>query len=242
MNKFNQVTPQVQVPPPPSYAEKSFLHTVPAAVQVPALQSLLISVAIGLLSFIVQARLGAILSDAFLNSVIGTIIMFILIYVFLLRHWFALTIERAFDIDIPGLGEERKPVETVIKVNKITPDRHWQQTRYDFAVAPDLLLRFFIDTLSGRRSISRRSWTTPKMQNGFSQGDWKKFQDQLIKWQWVENSGAGLDYTDDGWDQAFEYVRAHSPADAVEIERILGHQPTNQPTNQAETGEEGEGE
>jgi uncharacterized membrane protein YhaH (DUF805 family) len=242
MNKFNQTTPQVQVPPPPSYAEKSFLHTVPAAVVVPALQSLVISVAIGAVSFMLQVRFGAILSDAAWNSVIGTGIMFVLVFVFSLRHWFALTIERAFDIDIPGLGEDRRPVETVIKVNKVTPDRHWQQTRYDFAVEPELLLRFFIQTLSGRKKISRRSWTAPKMQDGFSQGDWKKFQDQLIKWQWVENSGAGLDYTDDGWDQAFEYVRATSPSDAVEIERILGHQPTNQPTNQAGTREEGEGE
>jgi ABC-type glycerol-3-phosphate transport system permease component len=60
MNRFTQSTPQVQLPQPSSYAEKSFLHTTGAAVVVPFWQSVIISIAIGLVVFVLSLRFGSI--------------------------------------------------------------------------------------------------------------------------------------------------------------------------------------
>jgi hypothetical protein len=209
MNKYHSVAPQVQVPPPPSYAEKSFLHTVPAAVVVPFWQSVIISGAIGLASFVLQLRFNAIWSDALLNSATGTIVVFILTFVFLLRHWFALTIERALDIDIPGLGEEKpKPQEVWIK--KVSPDGRYQAELRTFHISDEKMLRFARGMVEGL-PLSRRYWT----KHGFTDGEYRLFQSDNIKfglWEAAgEGSNAGFILTEEGIDFYEGYAARYSP-------------------------------
>lgn len=159
MNKFNQVAPQVQVPTPPSYAEKSFLHTIGAAVVVPFWQSVAISVAVGIAAFILLIRFGSPWKDAGVNTLTIMALMFLGTLIFLMRHWFFLTIERTFDIDIPGVGEEpEKPKVTRIQIDELTPAGHIRQAKMIDLPATEEELKTLFSGLKAGRPFSEREW------------------------------------------------------------------------------------
>lgn len=206
MNKFQQTNPQVQMPPPPSYAEKSFLHTTGAAVVVPFWQSVIIALVVGLLAFFIQVRLGSYISNAAWNSLIVSTIVFLLMFVYLLRHWFALTIEKSLNIDIPGLGYEppkSKPAEVWVK--KINPDGAYQADLRTFSISEEKLLRFAQAMVHGL-PISRRYWMT----HGFTDGEYRKFQAENIRmgyWETAgEGSNAGFILTEEGEEFYYGYA------------------------------------
>lgn len=159
MNKFNQTAPQVQVPTPPSYAEKSFLHTLGAAVVVPFWQSVAISLAVGLVSLIVMIRFGSYWSDAALNAVTIAALVFLFSLLFLLRHWFFLTVEKTFDIDIPGVGEEKTPPKvTRIQIDEVTKAGHIRSAKMFNLPATEEELKTLGSGLMAGRPFSEREW------------------------------------------------------------------------------------
>jgi uncharacterized membrane protein YhaH (DUF805 family) len=181
MNRFTQSTPQVQLPQPSSYAEKSFLHTTGAAVVVPFWQSVIISIAIGLVVFVLSLRFGSILIDAAMNAATVTVVMFVLSFVYLLRHWFALTIEKALNIDIPGLGmEPEKPAPIHYTVNTFNREGHMTgQSQYTFkSVTEEQISAFCHKTRKMGFPISRRKWE----ETGIIPGDtYRTFYGELVK-------------------------------------------------------------
>lgn len=214
MNKFTQTTPQVQLPPAPSYAEKSFLHTTGAAVVVPFWQALIISLAVGVVAFILFMRFDFYLTDAAWNALTITVIVFLLTFIFLLRHWFALTIEKAFDIDIPGLGmepAEEAPKTTEVWVKKVNPGGHYQADLRTFHVSDDKLLLFARGMVNGL-PISRRKWVGP---GKFTDGEYRQFQSDNIKMGYWESAGegsnAGFVLTAEGEDFYYGYAGSQSP-------------------------------
>ena len=238
MNKFRQTAPQVQLPPPPSYAEKSFLHTVPAAVAVPFWQSVIIACSVGLVTFILQMRFSAILIDAFWNTVTVTVVVFLLSFVFLLRHWFALTIEKVFDIDIPGMGEE-KISRTEVWIKRDNGNR---ASLARFPISDELVTKFFVSTLRGK-PISRRQWT-PKKSGGMSQNEWEGFWGEMVAQGLGEEVGDTNRLTPDGEVFGRQWIASHAPhsplyPDVPENHRAYTNQP---PTNHPEWAEILEGE
>jgi hypothetical protein len=218
MGKYTQTTPQVQLPPVPSYAEKSFLHTTGAAVAVPFQQAAIISLAVGVASFILWVRYGAYWSDAALNALTVTVIVFLLAFIYLLRHWFALTIEKTFDIDIPGLGDE--PVKTApaeVWVKKINSGGSYQADLRTFHISEDKLMTFAKAMVNGL-PISRRYW----MKHGFSDGEYRQFQSDNIKfgfWEAAgEGSNAGFVLTDEGESFYYGYAGVSPTPDEGEDE------------------------
>jgi hypothetical protein len=181
MNRFTQSTPQVQLPPPSSYAEKSFLHTTGAAVVVPFWQSVIFSIAVGFVAFVFFLRFGSILTDAALNTVTVMAVTFLLSFVYLLRHWFALTIEKTFDIDIPGLGmEPEKPAPIHYTVNTFNKEGHMTgQSQYTFTSVTDEQIHTFCHkTRKMGFPISRRKWE----ETGIISGDaYRAFYGELVK-------------------------------------------------------------
>lgn len=229
MNKFTQSTPQVQLPPQ-SYAEKSFLHTTGAAVVVPFWQSVIISIAIGLVAFVLFLRFGSYLSDAAMNALTVMAIMFLVSFVYLLRHWFALTIEKAFDIDIPGLGDEpvkTKPAEVWVK--KINAGGSYQADLRTFSISEEKLLTFAQGMVNGL-PISRRYW----MKHGFSDGEYRSFQSDNIKFGYWEAAGegsnAGFALTDEGQEFYYGYAGI-SPTPEEDDPENVGTSPTHPPTH-----------
>lgn len=159
MNKFQQTAQPVQVPPPPSYAEKSFLHTLGAAVIVPFWQSVAISVAVGCVAFIVLFRFGSLLTDTVINSLTVMAVTFLLSLLFLLRHWFFLTVEKTFNIDIPGVGEEPpKPKVTRIQIDELTKAGHIRQAKMIDLPASEAELKTLFSGLKAGRPFSEREW------------------------------------------------------------------------------------
>lgn len=211
VNKFTQTTPQVQLPPQPSYAEKSFLHTVGAAVVVPFWQSVIIAFGVGIASFVLFWRFGAYLSDAMINALTVTVFTFLGVFIYLMRHWFALTIERKLNIDIPGLGDEpEKPKTSEIWVKKINSGGSYQADLRTFHISEDKLLMFAQGMANGLPT-SRRYW----IKHGFSDGEYRQFQSDNIKFGYFEQAGegsnAGFILTPEGEDFYYGYAGAQSP-------------------------------
>lgn len=235
MNKYNQTGPAwPPVPPAPSYSEKSFLHTTAAAVVVPVLQSIVIALAMGIASFVVLLRFGMYVKDAILNSATVAAIVLVVSIIYLLKHWLILTIEKTFDIDIPGMGYEPPPPkpETVIRIDKISGGGSFEQKRYTFPVTEEQVEEFCNLTLDGTRPISRRAWV-PK-RNGFSDGEWRAFWAQLVRYQLVEPDGEGYNFTEAGEDWARGYLqeRGHpSPSESVDMPENPPPSPTHPPTH-----------
>ena len=244
MNKFQQSTPQAQsVPPPaPSYAEKSFLHTPGAAVVVPFWQSVAISVAVGLVALILSFRFGSYWSDALMNALTVTAITFLVSLLFLLRHWFFLTVERTFDIDIPGVGEEpQTPKGVTVTVNKVKGNGHLEQKKYNFSAATEEQVYLFCTkTRRMGKSISRREWT-PKKTNGFSDDEWRTFWGELVKQTLITMDGGEYVLTEDGEDWADGVITTGDPTySPAEKEVSRPENRRNPPTHPPSTHETGQ--
>lgn len=160
MSKFEQITPQAQLPAAPSYAEKSFLHTLGAAVVVPFWQSVAISMAVGLVALILFVRFGALITDALLNAGTVAAITFLISLLFLLRHWFFLTVERTLNIDLPGVGEEKpkEPKVTRIQIDELTKAGHIRQAKMINLPASEDELKTLFTGLQAGRPFSEREW------------------------------------------------------------------------------------
>lgn len=189
-NKFEQTTPQVNLPSTTSYAEKSFLHTTGAAVVVPFWQSLIIASAVGLASFVVFVRFGSMIIDAFWNALTVTVIVFLLTFVFLLRHWFALTIERTFNIDIPGMGEEKpkEPKVTRIQIDELTRQGHIRQVSFiDLPISESKLKTLAAGLMAGR-PFSEREWAgSGKL---MSSSEFRELRQELIRRELLEQANS----------------------------------------------------
>jgi hypothetical protein len=73
------------------------------------------------------------------------------------------SLERVLNFDIDGDGRIGKPEpkpETVIRIDKIKQDRHFQSIRYTFSISDDQLLEFARGMVDGK-PISRRRWAGP---------------------------------------------------------------------------------
>ena len=209
MNKYSQTTPQVQPPQPPAYSDRQFLHTYIAGAMLPLVQASITAAMVMLGAIALLTYFGAIelVKPAFVVGVLTWVVT----WLYLQRRWLNLTaLERALNWDINGdgrIGREPKP-ETVIRIDKINAHRSFEQRRYTFSISDEQLLEFARGMVEGK-PISRRRWAGPD--NTFSDGEYRKFQSELIKWQLIESGNNGFILTEDGEDFFASYVEQHSP-------------------------------
>jgi hypothetical protein len=210
MNKYTQTTQTPQAPPtPPAYSDRQFLHTYLAGALLPLVQATItaVMVMIGAVALLYYFNAIDLIKPVFVVGVltwVGT-------WLYLQRRWLNLTaLERVLNWDINGdgrIGREPKP-ETVIRVDKITENRSFQQRRYTFSITDEQLLEFARGMVEGK-PISRRRWAGPD--KTFSDGEYRTFQTELIKWQLIESGGNGFILTEEGEDFFEGYVEQHAP-------------------------------
>ena len=209
MNKYSQTTPQVQPPQPPAYSDRQFLHTYIAGAMLPLVQASITAAMVMLGAIALLTYFGAIelVKPAFVVGVLTWVVT----WLYLQRRWLKLTeLERFLNFDINGdgrIGKEPKP-ETIVRIDKITQDRSFQQRRYTFSISDDQLLEFALGMAAGK-PIGRRRWAGPG--KTFSDGEYRIFQDELIKWQLIESGGNGFILTEEGEEFFMGYVEQHSP-------------------------------
>lgn len=159
--KFEQTTPQVNLPTTPSYSEKSFLHTLGAAVVVPFWQSVIVAFSFSLATFVLDGRFfHTFITDAFWNGATIFVIVFPLTFIFLMRNWLALIIEKTFNIDIPGMGEEepKEPHVTRIQIDELTSQGHIRQAKMINLPISESKLQTLAAGLMSGRPFSEREW------------------------------------------------------------------------------------
>jgi len=207
MNKFNQSTPQVQPPAPPSYSDRSFLHEIKAGVLVPLWQSAVTGAMLGtILSIILSLfdlRAMVIIKWGAIFGAITTTFMWIMLQ----RRWLNLTkLEQLLGVELDGIPNE-PPKKVIITVNKVKENGHVEVMNHTFPVSDQQIARFFTTVKTstrGGKGISRREWT-PKRVNGFSEGEWDAFYKELVHQQLVTVRGSECILTNageeiaDGW-------------------------------------------
>ena len=109
-----------------------------------------------------------------------------------------------------NMGKPEPKRETIVRVDKISRDKTFQQSRYTFSIADDKLMTFACGMVEGK-PISRRRWTV--REPVFSDGEYRAFQSELIKWQLIEPGGNGFVLTEAGEDFFESYVdQNHLPS------------------------------
>ena len=211
MDKFTQITSSPREPPmQPAYSDRQFLHTYLAGAMLPLVQATITAVMVMLVTVALLYSFDAI--DLVKPAVVLGLLSWIGTWLYLQRRWLSLTsLERALRIDIDGDGRIGKPEpkpETVVRVDRITQDRHFQQSRYTFSISDEQLLEFARGMVTGK-PISRRRWAGPD--KTFSDGEYRTFQSELIKWQLIESGGNGFVLTEEGEEFFESYVEQHGP-------------------------------
>jgi hypothetical protein len=211
MDKFTQITSAPREPPiRPAYSDRQFLHTYLAGALLPLVQATITAV------MVMVATVALLYSFDALELVKPAVVLGLLTWVgtwlYLQRRWLSLTsLERVLNFDINGDGRigrpEPKP-ETVIRVDKVKSNGHFQQMKYTFSISDDQLLEFARGMLTGK-PISRRRWAGPD--KPFSDGEYRTFQSELIKWQLIEPGGNGFILTEEGEEFFENYVEQHGP-------------------------------
>jgi hypothetical protein len=217
MNKFNQITQQPQPQPThPTYSDRQFLHTYLAGALLPLLQATITAAMVMLGAVVLLYYFDAI--DLLKPAFVVGLLTWVGTWLYLQRRWLTLTAERALNWDINGDGHIGKPEpkpETVVRVDKVKADGHYQSSRYKFSVEDDQLLVFARGMMEGK-PISRRRWSGPD--KVFSDGEYRTFQTELIKWQLIEPGGNGYVLTEEGYEFFEGYVQQHSPSPAPAVE------------------------
>ncbi len=218
MNKYTQTTQQPQAPPvQPIYSDRQFLHTYLAGALLPLMQASITAAMVMLGAAAVLYYFNAI--DLIKPVFVVGVLTWVSTWLYLQRRWLNLTsLERALNFDIDGDGHigraERKP-ETVVRIDKVTAERSFQSRRYTFSISDDQLLEFAQGMILGK-PISRRRWAGPD--KTFSDGEYRIFQSELIKWQLIESGGNGFILTEEGEDFFEGYVEQHSPPSPTPLE------------------------
>jgi len=219
MNKFDQTTPPIaQQQQPANYADRQFLHTFTAAALLPLVQATITAIVAGVATATVLYLFDAIDWVKPIVAVSG--LTWVITWLYLQRRWLNLTyLEQVLGKDLNRdrvIGKPEKAVETVIRIQDVKDNGHFQETR---ARLPEHLyerLPLFADgVINKHRPISRREWT-PKSK-GFSDDDYRVFQSALLKYGLIEQVGAGFDLTRAGRAMMTHYASLFSPIPAVNV-------------------------
>lgn len=204
MNKFNQTTPPVQIPSPPTYADRQFLHTFLAGAFLPLVQATITAVMVGIGTLTVLYLVDAI--DKLKPSLIVAAIVWVVTWLFLQRRWLTLTsLEQITGIDFNQDGQIGKPVKEpeqfVIRLDEITADKHYRSRSIDSVISKEQLTIVARGLLNGI-PFSERSWTgsgKPLSINEFRslRSVWLKHA--LIEVANDKDPRQGFELTDQGW-------------------------------------------
>jgi hypothetical protein len=202
MNKFQQTTPptapvsHTQTNQP--YSDRSFLHTYLAGALLPLVQATITAFMAGIGTLALLYMVDAI--DYIKPILIVFALVWVLTWLYLQRRWVNLTaLENMLKLDINGDGQIGKPVEkveTVIRLEEVKDNGHFQSHTYKLPITDDQLIRLADGLLHRGRTWARREWT-PKA-NGFSDDEWRELQSAMLRFQLLEPMGAGFRLTRPG--------------------------------------------
>lgn len=215
MNNFTKTTEQ-QTPtiPPPTYADRQFMHTFLVGAFLPLLQAMITAIMVGVGALVILSQFNLI--DPLKPTLIASALTMVLTWLYLQRRWLNLTaLEKMLNLDINRdgqIGEKPKKKETVIWINDES-NGAVSSVRAKLSIGDDDLI-FLADGLVNRhRPFSRREWI-PKA-NGFSRDEWDDIQSDCLKFKIVEVKGAGFELTKAG-KAVMRYYASLSPTPLVE--------------------------
>jgi hypothetical protein len=216
MNKYQQVIPQPVQQAPPSYSERQFLHTYLAGAFLPFLQASITAIMAGVLTVIVCLKLRAV--DILEPTLMVMAVVWAGAWLFLQRRWLNLTaLERALNWDLNRdgyIGQAPAPKsETVIRLDDVKENGHFQSFTYKFPVSEEQLIILADGVINRGRPLSRREWT-PKV-NGFSDDEYRDLQSTMLKHGLLEPRGTGFDLTRPGRAMMRYYARL-SPTASID--------------------------
>lgn len=214
MNTYKQTDQAVQ--PTQSYSDRQFLHTYQSGALIPLVQSTVNAVAGMVLTGVLLYLFDAV--DYLKPILFVGVLAWVGSWLYFLRRWISLTeLESRLGIDLDKDGHVGKPPEmapTVIRIQDVKDNGHFQESRASLPVAEDDLIKFADGVIHRGRPISRREWT-PKAK-GFSDDEYRKFQAAMIKFRIIQQDGAGFGLTRAGT-SVMKYYASLSPTPIVDL-------------------------
>lgn len=221
MKSYRQQTEHVQPPPPASYSDRQFLHTYQSAAWVPLVQSTVNALMGSVLTGVALYLFGVSLYDYPKPMLLVFALTWAGSWLYLQRRWFNLTaLESRLRMDLNGDGAIGKPTPksekepTVIRIQEVKGNGHFQEKRASLPVTEEELILFADGVIHRGRPISRRAWT-PK-RNGFSDDEYRTFQAAMIRFGIIEQVGAGFELTRAGV-SVMKYYASLSPTPVVDL-------------------------
>lgn len=218
MKQFQQTEHVAQ--PTPSYSDRQFLHTYQSAAWLPLVQSTVNALMGAALTGVVLYLFGTSIYDYPKPMLLVGVVTWAGSWLYLQRRWFGLTaLESRLRVDLNGDGVVGKPQKaerepTVIRIQEVKDNGHFQEKRASLPVTEDELILFANGLIHRGKPISRRAWT-PKA-NGFSDDDYRAFQAAMIKFGIIEQVGAGFELTRAGM-SVMKYYASLSPTPVVDL-------------------------
>ena len=130
MQKYPQMTEQIS----PLVKDRSYLHTVTAGAVLPLIQAGVSALAAGTLMLFLLS--SARTRTMFTWSGVVMVIVFILTWLYLQRHWLTLTAEQITHLDLNQDGVIGEPETVRIEVTDRS-DNAWHQSTYDFPASKE---------------------------------------------------------------------------------------------------------
>jgi len=155
---YQQATDQSVITLP--QRDHSYLHTVQAGALLPLIQSGIIAIALGVLTFILAYSARS--RDPLVWAGVVTLIVFIAAYLFLQRHWLTLTAERMTGLDLNRDGQIGKPVPAPIaRIEVMTRDSRGNLKQGSFYNLPasEAQLRSLAAGITAGVTFAESYWT-----------------------------------------------------------------------------------
>ena len=203
MNKYTQSTPQVQPPPPPSYSDRQFLHTYAAGAFLPLVQASITAVLVMLGTAVLLYVFNVL--EWIKPALILGVFTWVTTWLYLQRRWINLTqLETFLNMDLNRdnvIGEAPKAEQFVIRLDEITPDRHYRSRTMVSEISKEKLTIVARGLLNGIPFTERR-WTGDG--KPLSVNEFRALRSTWIKHGFIEvvsdkDHRQGFDLTEQGW-------------------------------------------
>jgi hypothetical protein len=206
MAKFNPAKDEQResVPLPSSYNDRQFLHTYLAGAFLPLIQSSITAMMVSIVTSTILYLFDAI--DILKPSLVAGVFVWVAMWIYLQRRWLNLTmLERALNLDLNKDGSVGELIparpETVIRIDEVKSNGHFQSSTYRLPVKDDVLTALAHGLLSGR-PLSEREWTgAGKL---FSSAQWRRLIQvmltrDLARYVSDRDPRQGVELTERGW-------------------------------------------
>jgi len=225
MRIFPQAIEPAAAPQKPAGIEKQFLHTFTAGALLPFTQATITALLIFTGTFVI-AWIVFDMIDPVKPAIIFAVIAWVVTWLTRQRLWISLAMfERVTGIDLNQdgvIGDEQEPPQpTVIRIDDVKTNGHYQSNTYSLPASEEQLIRLAHGLINQGKSLSRREWTTRS--NVFSDSEWRALQSEMIKCGLIElpndrsRPNAGYELTRSGRALMDHYAALSSPTAIGEV-------------------------